>query len=434
MKKIIALVLSAIMLFSLVACGKSATESKQPDAGSSEPVTLTFWSKFSPTSKNGEALQTLVDEFNASNDKNITVEVEYIEGGTSGIMSAIMTAYVSGETPEMIMMDNSTVPVLYENDILADVTSYVEASNFDMSNIIDQMSKYSYSDDGSKIISIPFARSSVVYVYNQDMFNEYGLTAPKNWTEFKSNGATILDKAGIPSAWMGFDASFYQEAMLVGMGSDGNLSKDGTKPAALDDGSMAELLTEWKSWIDAGYCMAPDVTDAENVAKEAFYQGKVAGLIVSTGAIGGIYSACEEAGINVGVGYMFSKNGYSTGSGGSQIAAVNGKSDNVVSACWDFMKFMMSDHAVSFFSIESGYLPTTYSSLTDADLLANWEKKPGYQIAVDQMEYASEPYWSIYRNEWNSVVKTAMSNVTQNGDSVDSAIEYMKSQVSTVFG
>ena len=97
-KKFAALGLAGIMVFSLSACGGgSDTQEAAPapalaadetdaadgapaeetDGGSAqeakeyEPVTLTFWNGF--TSTDGEVLQQIVDDFNASNEWNITI-------------------------------------------------------------------------------------------------------------------------------------------------------------------------------------------------------------------------------------------------------------------------------------------------------------------------------------------------------------------------
>jgi|GEM_PF-512698 len=468
--KVLSVILAAATIVSMTACGSSGTATTTPvtaattkaaaattkaaaattkaaaattakaaaaattakAASSAKAQKLTLWSKFSLDSENGKALQYLVDDFNKTNGKNISVDVKYIEGGTSGIMSAVMTAVAAGTTPEMIMMDNSTVPILAENGVIADVSKYVKAGNYDMKNIIDNMSLYSYYKD--QVISIPFARSNVVYVYNKDIFDKYQLQPPKTFADLENIGKTIKEKESIPSFCMLFDASYYQEAMLVGMGSNGNISKDGKTPAALNDGTMERLLTTWSGWIKDGWCMAPNVTDAENTMKEAFYNKKLAAFICSTGALKGIYNAAEKAGVNVQVANMPGEKGYASGSGGSQIAAVApGKSQEQISACWDFMQYMMGDMPVSYFSVNSGYLPTTKTSLTTQTLTDYWKKYPGFKVAIDQMSYASEPYWSIYRNDWNAVVKTAMSDVTQNGKSVSDAIAYMKSQVNVVF-
>lgn len=432
-----------ILAFTLVltACGGPSSGSSTPAPGPTtsasgngsaapEPITITYWGKFG-AGVNGDATRYLVDQFNQKNGKGITVQYEHI-GSTGEIMAQVMTAVAGGTAPELIMMDNSTVPVLAENGVLADLSSYVARDSFDTGNILDNMSLYSYY--GDQFISVPFARSNVVYVYNPDIFAECQVEPPKTIDELKTVGETIYAKKGIPAFCLLFDASFFQEALLVGMGSEGNISKDGKSPAALEDGSMKRLLSDWQSWIKAGWCMAPDVTSAEDNMKEAFYQGKLASMVVSTGTLRGLYQAVAETDAKMEVAYLPGYNGYQSGSGGSQIAAVApGKSDAQIAAAWEFMKFMMEDENVAYFSVNSGYLPTTKTVLNTPEMAEFWAKYPGYKISVDQMEYASEPYWSIYRNDWNAEVKVAMSAVTQDGADVDEQIAYLEGQKANVF-
>lgn len=409
----------------------SEAEEKAADTAITEPIEITLWGKWG-AGVNGDTTRALVDKFNAENGKGIKVLYEHA-GNTATIMSEIMTAVAGGTTPELIMMDCTTVPILAENGVLADVSKYVERDNFDPDNIIENMNYY--STYGDAYISIPFARSNVVYIYNPDIFEECGVTVPVTIDEMVENAKIIKEKKGIPSYSMIFDASFYQNALLVGMGSEGVVSEDGKRPAALEDGCLERLLTDWQTWVKEGWCTAPDVTDAEKLMLESFYQGKLAAFETSSGLIRTISKAVEETGQKAEVAFLPGYNGNASGSGGSQIGVIApGKTDAQIEASWEFMKFMLEDENVVYFTENTGFLPTTKSSLETDGMKKVFEEYPGIKTAIDQMPLAADPYWSTHRADWQVQVRQAMSAVIQDGADVSDQIAYLESQKQNVFG
>ena len=68
-RKVVSLSLAIPMTMSLLTGIGAAAEEKEY-----EPTTLTFWNGF--TSTDGEVLQQIVDDFNETNEWNITIEMD----------------------------------------------------------------------------------------------------------------------------------------------------------------------------------------------------------------------------------------------------------------------------------------------------------------------------------------------------------------------
>ena len=98
MKKLIALALAAVMMFSLAACG--AKDPVEPtDAGTTEGTTITLWTYPVGNWGDQETVKALTDAFKA--DTGITVNVEYLAYADGD--DKINTAITAGETPDLVL-------------------------------------------------------------------------------------------------------------------------------------------------------------------------------------------------------------------------------------------------------------------------------------------------------------------------------------------
>ena len=127
----------------------------------------------------------------------------------------------------------------------------------------------------------------------------------------------------------------------------------------------------------------------------------------------------KEAGIDLGMARTVGYGGYSAPLGGGSVGII-GKdhTDQEIAAAWEFVKFLMSDQQVAANHIETGVLPTTYSSVETDTLKDFWadENHIGYKISYEQVKDASAPSMSLYTSEWNSIVRNAYSQVIQARD------------------
>lgn len=443
LKKILALLLGLVIVFTCTACGGGGTEEDTsstasqtedggyPDYVTEQGITITLWHSRG-TGANGTEMENAVQKFNETNEYGIHVESEYI-GSYSTILSKSVTSIAAGNNPNIVILDNCGVPTLAEKNALADLSKYIERDGFDLNNIIPQMSEYVYYNN--KVVSLPFIRSTTVLYYNKALFNQAGVEVPASVEELEKIGPVITSKTGAKAYCLLIDASYYQESLLYSLGQSGSLNTDGTGTEILTNGSFKTFLTDWKSWTDAGWCEIPATTNSETAMTEDFYQGKLASMVLSSGTYQNVMSYAADNNIDVGVAYNIGYGGYATAGGGGNIAVISkNSSQQQIAAAWEFIKFLMEDEQVVSNAINTGYLPVTESAAQSEEMTSFWAQNPYARIAYDQLEYSVEPSWSINRSEWNNQVKTAVSYVIQDGSkSVDEAISYLQTEEKIIF-
>lgn len=114
MKKLLSVLLAAMMLLACTACGGSA-------GSSDENVTITFWS--TPIMDEAE-IQALVDEFEAAHE-NIDVDFEFQTW--EGISEKLQIALSTGDTPDVYLDGAARTASLPSLDVLVPVDDIMES-------------------------------------------------------------------------------------------------------------------------------------------------------------------------------------------------------------------------------------------------------------------------------------------------------------------
>ena len=160
-KKWMAILLGGIMAASLAApCSVSAAEK----------TTLTFWHAMGGT--NGEVLQQIVDDFNASQDE-IEIKAEY-QGTYDDTITKLKAAMQSDSgLPDVCQMYDVGTKFMYDSGAVIPVEDKFESTGYDKSSVMEGISSY-YTVDG-KQYAMPFNVSTPMLYYNKDVFEAAGL-------------------------------------------------------------------------------------------------------------------------------------------------------------------------------------------------------------------------------------------------------------------
>lgn len=457
MKRLVALGLSAGMVCSMTACGggnnsaettaaKAETEKAETNTEAAEnkaeensacaeitqPLTIQIWHA-SSAGVNETYMNEAIEEFNKTNQYGITVEGTYA-GGYGDVLSKTSTAIAAGESPHIVVLGSSGMPILGDEGMLADMSAYAARDGIDMDNFVEGTKNFAYC--GDKLISFPFNRSTAVFVYNKTMWDELGLEPPTSLEDLEVKAAKITaEKPGVMGTGLVSDVWYYQEAMVRSLGSDGLISKDGKSVAALEDGNLEKLLSDWRRWIDEGWCAEVPVEKADANMKENFSQQKLASYFVSCGSVANMRKTAQESGFELGVSYMPVYGGYGSNGGGGNLCVVTAEhSDEEIAAAWEFVKFLESDEWVTKRAVDTGYLPVTKSSTETEEIQNMWKENPLAKIAFEQLQYTSDSNWSVHQSEYGTYVKQAISYVIQDNSMTPSeAIDYLKEQAKVVF-
>ncbi len=189
-KRLMALCLCGLMVFSLAGCGSSSSGNASSGDGaaasattaagsdssagySTDKITINIWD-----SNQQEGLQQIADDWTAKSGVKVNIEVidwdnywTLLEAGASG-----------GEMPDVFWMHSNTAQMYMENNILLDLTDYIAAdANVTEDKYYDGVWKL-YSS-GGKQYALPKDHDTIALLYNKAIFDKYGVEYPTDsWT------------------------------------------------------------------------------------------------------------------------------------------------------------------------------------------------------------------------------------------------------------
>lgn len=453
-KKLLALVLSIVMVLALVACGgnttpettpaapnqgnENPTEGEKPTEGEqtnypefvTAPITIEYWHNHGGAL--GEWMDECVADFNANNQYGITV-VATNQGGYGDILSKVKSSYGTDVSPNMAIVGAGGIEELAGAGAFADLAAYVERDNFDLENIPEGLRYYMQHYEG-QVIEFPFLVSTTIIYYNKAYFP----AEPQTLEEWVAMSKKITEEnPGVygMAAWM--DCGFIQRPVIKSLGAPGLCTADGTGPAAELLGENSVLYTylaDYRSWIDEGFCHPITVTDAATNIVNAFMNGTLASFVASSASMNGYTADAKAAGIDIG---YCSSVGYgckTAGLGGGGFAVLSDSTQQETAACWEFIKYLLSDEKQIEKHKVSGYLPFSYSAVSNPELKEFWAENPGYEVAFKTQDVATYNDWSLKLNAWRSEITKVFQGVLVDGSmTVDQAVKQLEKQATVVF-
>ncbi len=390
-----------------------------------------------------QAVKYAVEKFNTTvgAQKGIKVVDTYI-GGYDPLTAKIQLAVQAGEQPQVAILANTMVGWFMDDGVLADMMPYAKADGFSVTNIMSPFMLTMGNREG-KLHSVPFFRSTPLLYYNKGMAAKAGVTPPTTMQELEAFGKALYkkDAKGEVQVW-GFeclkDFGYYNAANLWQLGSS-MFNEKGTASPALQDGTMLKVLSDWRRWVDEGWCRPFDSTEQGAKMSELFYQGKLASMWQSCGALRNTMNGASAAGIELGV-MPFTT--YDTKKPVSEIGGGNvgiigkGNSKKQIAASWEFIKVLMSDDVVANTSIATGYLPVTNSVSTFKTMTDYWKTNPLAKVAYDQLGTAvpQEFPYVPFLQDFTIVCWDASSLLIQDRSlTPQQAVDYIKKNTADLF-
>lgn len=391
-KSAVALALAAAAALSVVGCSSAAssaavgsTSQTGATADSAGTVTeITLWHSMSGT--NGEAVDTLVANFNASQSK-IHVTAEY-QGAYDDAKTKFGAALQSGDTPDILQMYEVGTQYMIDLDCYVPMQDLMDANGYS-ENIIEAISNY-YTYDG-KILSMPFNTSTPVLWINKDICAAAGLDTdnpPKTFAEILEWSKAIVD-GGYCDA--GFAASVYGwffEQMVAGMGlnygnNDNGRSSRMTAVEFDSNGALNSVLTTWKGWMDSGYCASYGTNTSDT--QTAFKAGQVAMILESSGCLGSFLEDCAFEVGNANFPKIAENEDSGVIIGGASMWIIDNNDDARANAAYQFLKYCSEAEQQAYWSTTTGYLPVNADAV-DTDTFQTFAaEKPQALTAVNQL-------------------------------------------------
>ena len=184
MKKLLTVVLAALMVLSLAGCGGETTNTP------AEKTKVTIWGTW--TDAQQELLQKFAADFTASQDK---YEVVYEGQVYNGFDDTLYQAVMAGQGPDIIIDYASKAATYQAEGKVAELSKYVSADTLAQLSDGARKEASSFVDGGTYVY--PIILSGPITWINPDILATAGVEVPTTWDELWAACETISEKVTV---------------------------------------------------------------------------------------------------------------------------------------------------------------------------------------------------------------------------------------------
>ena len=413
MRKVMSVALVAAMCATMCPITASAKD---------DNVTIEYWHTMAGV--NGEAMETIVNDFNETvgQEKGITVKSVYQGDDVSEKLKTLAQANDTKNFPNVAQIVCSGIPSAINYEQLVKVEDlYKEGQDITVAQEdLDEHAVRAVSYDG-EMIAMPFNASSILLYYNKTMFEEAGLdpeNPPATIAEMADACSKLVEKDGDNVTRYGLNVAVrrYQFVNWIGGQGDYNFVGDNeggragmmTKLTCDEDGTLDKFLTEWEKVIKSGGYKPTEDNINEEFAMQLF------GMAVMSSARIGTINSLVGDNFEWGTAPLPKVDANDKGGtaiGGSCEAIFNKGDEDQVDASWIFTQYLASPEVQAKFDSATGYLPVNAKTYDEEAMATYLEENLNYKVAVDQMNASNpnvqEPF-DIINWEMDEVIRNNM--------------------------
>jgi multiple sugar transport system substrate-binding protein len=349
---------------------------------------VTLWYPY--TGSRAEAFLALVDDFNTSNDWNITILGEYA-GSEEELYNRVITGIPTGQVPDVVLASPDQASAYVGLGALVELTPYIESERwgFDEDEWADF---FPFVVQGEPLpghagrYGFPFGRSMEVLFYNVEWLNLLGYDhPPATWEEFRRMACAAADPAaGTYGYTLSVSAPSFAD-WLAHFG--GGLMDEESVAYTLGGEAGLEALAFLRDLLADG-CAALETEAAGS--REDFAAGRVLFAINGTSALSSYHRAVDR-----GVGFDWSiaplpslQEASPVGLYGADLSIFRTAPERQLAA-WLFLRWLVEPAQQARWVYLSGDLPVRPSV---AELLEEYfAANPQYQVAFGLLNSEAIP-------------------------------------------
>lgn len=384
-----------------------------------EPVTLELWHYFQTDYENsdGTIFQRDIDRFNESQDK---IHVNYTFVGREDLLKQYTMGALSGELPDLGMIDNP------------DMASYIKMGVF--ADITDQLNEWGELDqffegplnsciqDG-RIYGLPHNSNALALFYDKDILEAAGQKVPETWSELREVAKAVTDPS-VGRYGLGISAVKNEEGCfqfmpwflsaggkLEELNGEGCVKALGFLNDMIKDGSMAKDVINWTQ----GDC------------NNQFVSGGVAMQINGPWQVNTIRELAPDKSWGVALIPM--------ADGGQRASVLGGENFGVTTACEhvdeavEFLTWLMSKENSADFCEAGGKFSPRADASASKDI---WTVDPVFSVFAESMKYAQprgpHPRWP----EISTAMSIAEHEVFTGSSDVQAALDKAAATVNEI--
>ena len=339
-----------------------------------------------------EALNSLIEDINATNDKGITVNA-ISQGSIGDLNKKVISAAQSNSLPAIINVYPDLATGLIEDNKLVDLALFINDENVgmadEMDDFVDTFIEETSQWGEGKVYGLPMTKSTEVLYVNKNMLESLGYTLEdledltfEKLAEISNKAVTELGVAGF-----GFDSS--SNAFISSLKMDGPDFVESNGTINVDNEWVREYMTFFQQQAQSGaFRIAGEDKFLSNPfvnQKMLCYQGSSAGYAYLNND-----GAFEIAVVEVPV---FQGKDKAVMQQGASLFVTNNVSAEAQYAAYEFVKFATNAENTAKFATATGYLPVRKSAI-ETDIVKNilndetslYSKV--YNVAQEALSYA----------------------------------------------
>ena len=341
----------------------------------------------------GEKVEKIAGDFNASQSDYVVKPV--YKGNYTETMTAAIAAFRAGQQPAIVQVfEVGTGSMMAAKGAIDPVYQLMEKSGepFDPKAYLAAVVGY-YTDTDGNMLSMPFNSSTPIVYYNKDVFEKAGLdpnTAPKTWGDVEDFSKKIIDsgaaECGFTTGWQSWvQLENFSAFHNVPFASDAN-GFGGTDAVLEFNGDLQKRhignMGEWqKSKIF-------DYGGRRSDSAPKFYSQECAMYMNSSAALAGVRANAKDFEVGVGMlPYYDDVEGAPQNSiiGGATLWVLSGHDAEEYKGVAQFFNYLSSPEVQAWWHQETGYLPITNAAYELSKSQGYYEKNPGADTSVLQM-------------------------------------------------
>ena len=323
MKKLLSLVLAAMMVFGLMSFA----------AADDVKLTIVAW--------DANTTPYLTAQKEAYEASHPGVTIEYIDVSSQDYDTKVAAMLAGGDTSDIYMVKD--IPALlnwYEAGYTENLNDYIAKASYDLSGFVGM--EVNYAQNGEQI-ALPFRSDFEVLFYNKDLFDAAGIEYPTNdmtWEQYKEKALAIHENN--PDVYGTHYHTWLSTAVNYTVADGENTLVDGN----YDD--LAYFYQIIQDLEDAGACMPySEITAAGLHYSGAFGNGNIAMMPMGYWYVATLIQNIKDGAYNVknwGLASMPVKEGVKAGStfGNLTGACINKAAVNK-DAAWDYISWLCGE-------------------------------------------------------------------------------------------
>jgi sn-glycerol 3-phosphate transport system substrate-binding protein len=340
-------------------------------------VKVVYWGSFSGNL--GEAEQGMVKRFNES-QKDVVVDYQY-QGNYEETAQKLTQALAAGTTPDIVLLSDVWWFKFYLNDVLLPLNDLFAANKIDTKDYVDPL-----IEEGTRkgvVYWVPFARSTPLFYYNKQVWQEAGLPdrGPQTWAEFLEWVPKLLKKEGDKTTRYAFAhpsaASYIAWLFQPVVWQHGGRYSDPDFTIRIQEDPAVEAGRLYLASVRDGWAVPTKDLNAE------FVNGGAAAMMASTAALRGITNAAK---FPVGTAFLpEGPKGFGCCTGGSGLAILKNKPKEIQEAAFKYLAFATDPENTMWWSQNTGYMPVRKSATASQEMQNFYKENPNFKTAVEQL-------------------------------------------------